>query len=280
MRSAASVRKESDGSGADRQALRYSEAPTALPIQWAVAPQQHDDSSGRSAPGVKRPLVRPSKPFVGFDRDIRDDVRTVMPMNTSERRAAAILFAIASSEGLWLWFNAHRNPRGFLHYEGFVGTSAGTTGWVLAMIVAGILIAYSASRFPSVRSTLFSLSALKLLAVAVAITAGVCEETVFRKLVMDALRQQSTALQVVASAAAFGAAHGVWGAFRGSARAAVGATLATGVLGAALAVVFVASHRVLAPCVTSHVLINLFAEPGLVLAAVRGEMGRRMPADS
>ncbi|HWW87976.1 MAG TPA: CPBP family glutamic-type intramembrane protease [Vicinamibacterales bacterium] len=82
-------------------------------------------------------------------------------------------------------------------------------------------------------------------------------------------------VQVLASALAFGIMNGIWGLFRRSLRAAIGATLATGVLGGALAIVFVASRRVLAPCIVSHFLINAFAEPGLVLPPVRGEMSQR-----
>jgi hypothetical protein len=44
-------------------------------------------------------------------------------------------------------------------------------------------------------------------------------------------------------------------------------------LGAALAVVYLASGRNVAPCIAAHLLINALVEPGLVLAAVRGEMG-------
>jgi hypothetical protein len=57
-------------------------------------------------------------------------------------------------------------------------------------------------------------------------------------------------------------------------RASLGAMLATGSLGLLLAFVYLSSYRNLAPCVASHFLINLFAEPGLVLAALSGEMGR------
>jgi hypothetical protein len=67
----------------------------------------------------------------------------------------------------------------------------------------------------------------------------------------------------------------VWGIFGKSIRAAAGATIATAVLGCALAVVYLASGRNVAPCVFSHFLINALIEPGLVLAAVRGEMGGR-----
>ena len=126
------------------------------------------------------------------------------------------------------------------------------------------------------RANLFRFSSLKLLAVAVAIASGFCEEVIFRKFLMDAMSHHgyNVVLQVAASALLFGAAHAVWGLFRGSLGAAAGAMVATGALGLALALVYVASHRVLLPCIVAHGAINLLAEPGLVLAAVRGEMGR------
>ena len=51
------------------------------------------------------------------------------------------------------------------------------------------------------------------------------------------------------------------------------ATVATSVLGMMLGVVFLLAGRSLAPCIVSHFIINLLIEPGLVLAATRGEMG-------
>ena len=53
--------------------------------------------------------------------------------------------------------------------------------------------------------------------------------------------------------------------------AAFGAMCATGLLGCALALFYLVAERNLAPCIISHMMINLFVEPGLVLAAVRGE---------
>ena len=47
------------------------------------------------------------------------------------------------------------------------------------------------------------------------------------------------------------------------------------ILGLMLALVYVASHRILAPCIVAHFITNLLIEPGLVLAAVRGEMARK-----
>ena len=102
----------------------------------------------------------------------------------------------------------------------------------------------------------------------------------FRRLLMDYLDRQSfgDAMQVLASALTFGMAHGVWGLFGKSIRAALGATIATGILGGALAIVYLVAGRNVAPCVAAHFLINAFIEPGVVLAAVRGEMGRLRPA--
>jgi uncharacterized protein len=205
------------------------------------------------------------------------DVRWAALAASPERKAAFILAGIAVAEGWWLWASAHVHPRGFLRYTGFVDARPGLTGWLLALVVFAAFTGYAAKRFPSVRANLLAMSILKVLALAVAVSAGFCEETIFRKWVMDGTSHAHFGLivQVVASALTFGLLHGVWGLFRGSMIAAVGATLATGVLGAALAVVFLASHRVLAPCIVSHLLINAFAEPGLVLAAVRGEMSGR-----
>ena len=137
-----------------------------------------------------------------------------------------------------------------------------------------------AARLPSVRETMFRPSWLKALALAVAVAAGILEEVVFRKLLMDRLAHlgHGAAAQVLISGIAFGVTHGVWGLFGRSARAAIGATAATGVLGVALAAVYLASGRSLAPCVIAHFLIDTLIEPGLVLAASRGEMGRRRAA--
>lgn len=200
----------------------------------------------------------------------------LLNVRADERKSAVILFAIAAIEGAWCAANVRSHPLKFVRYAGFIGDAhAGVLGWVLALAVAALFVA-SAVRLPSVRANLLALSRLKLLGLAVAVAAGFCEEAIFRKVLMDGLQHAGygVALQIAGSAAAFGVAHGVWGAFRGSVAAAIGATVATALLCAALAMVYVASHRILAPCVVSHFLINALAEPGLVLAAVRGEMSR------
>lgn len=181
---------------------------------------------------------------------------------------------IALSEGVWVVWSAHPNPRRFFHYAGFDQASdSGLLGWILALLVVIAFVHFS-RRLPSVHANLFRPSWLKLLAVLVAVASGFCEEMIFRKWLMDLLQHKGygPVLQVAGSALAFGVAHAVWGLMRGSLRAALGAMIATGGLGFALALVYLASHRIVLPCVIAHFLINLLIEPGLVLAAVRGEM--------
>ncbi len=196
----------------------------------------------------------------------------------TEKKAALILGAIALFEGGFVILNFLQNGQKFLSYLGFdFDSKSGTLfGWLLALIVTAGFVLLSL-RLPSVRANLFRPSVLKLLALVVAVFAGILEELVFRKLLMDYLsaRGDNVFLQIILSGFAFGAMHGIWGLFGGSGRAALGATIATGLLGSALAIVYIASERSLAPCIVAHFLINLLIEPGLVLAAARGEMGHR-----
>jgi membrane protease YdiL (CAAX protease family) len=195
-------------------------------------------------------------------------------LQAEQNKAAIILAAIAASEGFWLFWNFHINGGRFMRYAGFYSLrSPGILGWFLALFVAASFMVVS-SRLASVRANLFRPSLLKLLAVSVAVASGFCEEVIFRKLLMDSMQHHGwgVSVQLVASALSFGLAHAVWGLMRGSLGAAVRATLFTGGLGLALALVYIASHRIVSPCVVSHLLINLLVEPGLVLAAVRGEM--------
>jgi hypothetical protein len=195
---------------------------------------------------------------------------------TNERKSACILGAIAVIECGWVVLNLRINGWRFVRYLGFApGLSGNVTGWIAAAVVVVIFVAL-AMRLSSVRANLFRPSLLKLLAIAVAIGAGILEEVVFRRWTMNWLMAHGfgVVVQVLGAGLLFGAAHGVWGLMGKSVRAAAGATLATGLLGAMLAIVFLLAGRSLAPCVTAHFLINLFIEPGLVLAATRGEMGR------
>jgi membrane protease YdiL (CAAX protease family) len=198
---------------------------------------------------------------------------------TNKRKSAIILASIAAIEGAWVLLNFYVNGTRFFNYLGFAPSIGGTTlGWLLGLVISALYIA-AAARLPSVRENLFRISWLKLLGIAVAISAGILEEVVFRRWLMNYLQDRHHAgvmLQIIISGLAFGLAHGVWGLMGKSVQAAIGATVATGILGIGLAIVFVASGRNLAPCIVAHFLINLLIEPGLVLAATRGEMQRRI----
>ena len=123
---------------------------------------------------------------------------------------------------------------------------------------------------------MFRLDVLKAAAFLMALSAGILEEWSCRMLLMNSLRHHGLPLwcQILSSACVFGLLHATWAFLRGSWSAGLRAAAATSALGGALAIVFVASSRVLAPCICAHIIIDAFAEPGLVLAALRGEMGQ------
>ena len=195
---------------------------------------------------------------------------------SAEKKSALILGFFILNEGAWFVLNLWLNGWRFFHYLGFApGRAGSSSGWVAAVIVVLIFVGL-ACRLPSVRANLVRPSLLKVLAVALAVFAGILEEVIFRKWVMDWLQSggYGAGLQIAGSALAFGVVHAIWGLMGKSARAAAGAMLATSLLGGLLAIVYVLAGRSLAPCIASHFLINVFIEPGLVLAATRGEMGR------
>jgi uncharacterized protein len=194
---------------------------------------------------------------------------------TAERKSGIILGIITALEGAWVLMNLQISGWHFIRYLGFApGMTGNLAGWVAALFATVIFVGF-ALRLPSVRENLFRPSLLKLLAIALAISAGILEEVMFRRWTMNWLmaQGQGAIVQVLGAGLLFGAIHGVWGLMGKSLRAAVGATIATGFLGIMLAVVFLLAGRSLAPCIAAHFMINLLIEPGLVLAATRGEMG-------
>jgi membrane protease YdiL (CAAX protease family) len=203
------------------------------------------------------------------------------PMSV-ERKAALILAGFAVTEGAIVVLGFLGAPAKFMAYIGFAaGRHGAPLGWLLALVVTAAFTAFSL-RLPSVRENLFRPSWLKLLALPMALFAGILEESVFRSTLMNYIEHQGAgvAVQVLVSGLAFGLAHGVWGLFGKSLRASLGATLVTGVLGTALAVIYLAAGRQLMPCIAAHFLIDALIEPGLVLAACRGEMDSQRPAPS
>ena len=194
----------------------------------------------------------------------------------SVRKARLILLGIAITECAWVVLNLYLSGGRFTRYMGFAsGRAGGVRSWIAAALVT-LLFVHVALRLPSVRDHLLRPDGLKLIAVGVAVGAGILEEVMFRRWTMDWVRGHGggAGFQILGSALLFGAAHGVWGLFGKSRSAAVGAAASTGALGALLAVIYLLGGRSLAPCIAAHFTINLLIEPGLVLAAVRGEMGR------
>ena len=189
------------------------------------------------------------------------------------KQTQRILAALITIQGALLWLMFSGAPSRLPSYLGFAPGPHGTLfAWILATVT---VVAYvgSASTIPAVRRWLFRLDRLKLLAVIAATMAGVLEEVIFRKLLMDALAERGfgPVTQVIASALAFGFAHAVWGLK--SRAAGVNAVASTTILGAALASVYLAGDRSLAPCVVAHILITALIEPGLILAAVADRIG-------
>jgi hypothetical protein len=194
---------------------------------------------------------------------------------TAERKSGIILAIIAALELGWVLMNLQVSGWRFIRYLGFApGLSGNLAGWIAAVLATAIFVAF-ALRLPSVRANLFRPSLLKLLAIALAIGSGILEEVMFRRWTMNWLMEhgQGAVVQVLGAGLFFGAVHGIWGLMGKSFRAAVGATLATGFLGIMLAIVFLLAGRSVTPCIVAHFVINLLIEPGLVLAATRGEMG-------
>jgi CAAX protease family protein len=148
---------------------------------------------------------------------------------------------------------------------------AGWLGWSLAALAALLYILY-AVRGLSLQPYLRLLTPFKLLGPIMAVPTSILEEVFFRQMVMDTLQRagQGALAQIAVSALVFGGVHVVWGV-RGGLRAALNAVLATTVLGLLLGVVYLASQRVVLPCVLAHFVLNAVLEPWLVYAyALRG----------
>lgn len=108
-----------------------------------------------------------------------------------------------------------------------------------------------------------------------AVPTGILEEIFFRKTAMDFLARAGwdVIVQIVVSALLFGIVHATW-AFRGGINAFFKAVGSTTLLGAMLSVVFVASNRIVLPCIAAHFALNVVLEPWLVYAYTLRAMRR------
>lgn len=193
------------------------------------------------------------------------------------------LLGVTISEGAALAFTFRANGNWFSALWHYALTPPGLLpAWFLAAAITAAYILISASRSPVIRE--HALQPWKwgpyvricLLAILMALITGLFEEAFFRRALMDGVRRRGAGplLQVVISALAFGAVHAIWGVVARNFRAAWSAMVATGSLGALLAITYLVGDRSLAPCAASHIAINLALEPWLIVTAVTGSWGK------
>ena len=196
-----------------------------------------------------------------------------MSTTSAELKTKRILIFVILIQGGFVLWSLVSNPEEFFKILGFAEGLWGTTAaWMLAAVVAAAYVS-SAATISFVRANLIRWSTLKALSIVAALAAGILEEVVFRKWLMDFLNNSGygVAIQVLVSGFAFGLAHLIWGVK--NFKAGVNAVMSTSALGAALAVVYLVGDRSLAPCVVAHIMITALIEPGLILAAVDDKLG-------
>jgi hypothetical protein len=200
--------------------------------------------------------------------------------DAKERRVAWMLVATIVFEGVWVVVTFVAAPMRLIQYLGFTPAALGVPGaWITAVAIAALYVAGAAS-IPAVRAYMWRPGVLKALAILAALVAAILEEIVLRRWPMDYLDAHGygVAIQVLATGAVFGAAHLVWGLVCRNTAGVIHAVVATTVLGAALGVVYVLAGRNLAPCVVAHFVITALIEPGMLIAALRQELGARAAA--
>jgi membrane protease YdiL (CAAX protease family) len=188
----------------------------------------------------------------------------------------SIYFILLSMIFLWgsfVLFSYFSNPMGFLSYLGFVNGNSGTAiSWILALLIV-VVYCISAAKISDVKRYMFKIDRLKFVSIFAAVFAGIMEEIIYRKWIMDYLNSHdySVVLQVILSGLAFGIVHLMWGVK--NIKAGVNAMISTSLLGSGLAIVYLVSERSLAPCIVAHFFITALIEPGLLIAAKNDKLG-------
>jgi uncharacterized protein len=165
-----------------------------------------------------------------------------------------------------------KNP--FFQNLGFAqGTLAPWYAWILALLIAIGYVLYTFKAIPLVNKMQREISMFKLIGLFAGFVAGIIEELVFRRWLMDSAMNCGIGiiLQIIISGAAFGFVHTGWGMFGRNRKIGLGAFLATTVLGFSLAIVYVVGQRNIGPCIVAHCLISMIIEPWLMLAAISGQ---------
>ncbi|HEY8949413.1 MAG TPA: CPBP family intramembrane glutamic endopeptidase [Rhizomicrobium sp.] len=154
--------------------------------------------------------------------------------------------------------------------------SSSIWGWLLGFVV-GVLYAgfvvMGMIRAGAPVLTDWSLFRI-LTALGIGISAGICEEGVFRGFLMTQARDGGAhwIAQLLISAIFFGLAHVGWGGLSGHVDVPqiIGAVSATAILGLMLGIVYLASGRSLIPPLIAHATIDFVIEPWLLLYAITG----------
>lgn len=189
------------------------------------------------------------------------------------RTAFYLLAGISAFMTFFLVIWLVSNPCGFISSIGINKTALEISyAWIMAVCIAIGYIAYTARVIPFVRNHIFTFSGfLKYISIYAAFTGSIVEELVFRQMLMDLLdaNDSNVILQVLLSGVAFGLVHLFWSLLGEDKHIGIGSAISTFVLGLLLALVYIVAERNVLPAIVSHFLINLFAEPWLILNAVK-----------
>lgn len=164
-----------------------------------------------------------------------------------------------------------RNP--FFQNLGFTKESlAPWFVWILALSIAVGYVLYTFKAIPTVKKMQKEISMFKLVGLFAGLVAGIIEELLFRRWLMDSAMNHGTGIipQIILSGVAFGFFHIGWGMFGRNRKFGLRAGLATTILGFSLAIIYVLGQRNIGPCIVAHCLISMIIEPWLLLAAVSG----------
>lgn len=197
------------------------------------------------------------------------------PLSKDERKSAIVLTGIALPLTITLLFRFISDPENF--FSEFLGIHSNVFNnmsiWIYTSFIILVYILYTLKVIPFVREKLFTFSWFKVIGIWTALTSSTLEEILFRQRLMDWLMNLglSIGIQILLSAIVFGLAHSAWILLRGEIKIAFPVIASTAVLGGALAVLYIYSGRQVFPPIVAHVVINLFIEPWLILAAVSGK---------
>lgn len=187
-------------------------------------------------------------------------------------KAGVILSCISLSMTIFIVLGFINNSIGFMNFMGFNECALKIPlAWLSSIILTIGYIAYTAHMMPLVRNNLFNFKGvLKWIGIYAALTGGIMEELVFRKILMDWLNVNDivVVLQIFISGVVFGLVHLTWSFLGGNLRIGIGSTLSTFILGLLLAVTYIISERNVLPVIFAHVTINLFIEPWLMVSVI------------